>query len=131
MILSLLLVCFGFSYASAESSEIPSLVGSWVGHSVGHFAEGGFINETTFNYEFVVTEQEGRGFTGTLYETGIHGNNTYGFSGVIAHDMTTLYIADQDKGYNTGHLVSADEMELILLVDGEESFAEACTLKKM
>ena len=98
VILSLLLVCSGQSYVSAESSEIPFLVGTRAGNSVGHFAEGGFINETTFAYEFVVLEQERRGFTGILYESGIHGNLTYGFSGVIGHDMTTLYVADHEKG---------------------------------
>lgn len=130
LLIFVLLVCVGLPYVSAESSEIPDLVGKWTGNSIGHYAEEGFINETVFSYEFVVTEQQGPAFTGNLYETGIHGNASYGFSGVIDHDMKTLYIADYDKGYNTGHLISADEMELILLVDGEKALAEICTLKK-
>ena len=131
MLLSILLVCVGLSYVAAESSEFPDLVGTWTGNSVGHYMVDGFTNETAFNYEFIVTEQQGPVFTGTLYETGIHGNVSYGFSGVLDHDMKTLYIADHDKGYNTGHLISADEMELILLVDGGKALAEVCTLKKV
>lgn len=114
----------------AELSVIPDLVGNWTGTSVGHNAQDGYINETTYEYVFVITDQQGRAFNGTLYESGINGDLTYGESGVISNDMKTLYIADHDKGYNTGYLLGPDTMELILLVDGDEALAEVCTLKK-
>jgi hypothetical protein len=44
-----------------------------------------------------------------------------GFVGAIGLDNKTLYIAEFDKGYIQGTLISNDEMELIYLADGEEA----------
>jgi hypothetical protein len=41
-----------------------------------------------------------------------------GFSGAIALDNETLHIAEYDRGYDIGTMISADEMELIYLEDG-------------
>lgn len=41
-----------------------------------------------------------------------------GFSGSIALDNKTLYIAEYDRGYDVGTMISPDEMELIYLEDG-------------
>ncbi len=130
LILAFLLVWVGLFPVWAESSEIPDLLGTWTGHSVGHYVKEGYTNETAFTYVFVITDQEGRAFNGTLYESGIHGDITYGESGVISYDMKTLHLADHDKGYNHGYLMTPDTMELILLVDGEDALAEVCVLKK-
>jgi hypothetical protein len=130
LLLAFLLVWVGLLPVSAESSEIPDLVGNWTGHSVGHYAREGYTTEESFNYVFVITDQQGRAFNGTLYESGIHGDVAYGESGVISYDMKTLNMADHDKGYNHGSLVSPDTMELIILVDGEDALAEVCVLKK-
>ena len=45
--------------------------------------------------------------------------------------MKTLYIADYDKGYNTGFIVDDKVIELILLVDGNEGLSEVCTLNRV
>lgn len=127
----ILLFWIGISLACAETSPLPDLVGNWTGSSTGHYAgEEGFVDEEAFVYVFVVEKQVDRAFHGTLYETGIRGEKSYPFSGVIGSDMKTLYMADHDKGYNTGSLIKPDTMELILLVDGSDGLAEVCTLKK-
>jgi hypothetical protein len=42
-----------------------------------------------------------------------------GFAGAIGLDNKTLYIAEFDKGYALGTIISNDEIELIYLMDGE------------
>ena len=44
-----------------------------------------------------------------------------GFAGAIGLDNKTLYIAEFDKGYALGTIISNDEMELIYLADGENA----------
>jgi len=127
----ILLIWVGISLVCAETMPVPDLVGNWTGSSVGHYAgEDGFVDENAFSYRFFVENQVDRAFHGTLYETGIHGDKSYPFSGVIGPDMKTLSMADHDKGYNTGLFIEPDTIELILLVDGSEGLAEVCTLKK-
>jgi hypothetical protein len=41
-----------------------------------------------------------------------------GISGAIALDNKTLHIAEHDRGYDIGTMISPDEMELIYLEDG-------------
>lgn len=131
LVVVILMVWAGFSLVSADTQAVPDLVGNWTGTSVGHYAgEEGFIDEGSFAYNFVIMNQTGLVFSGVLYETGIHGDLFYPFSGVIGHDMKTLYMADHDTGYNTGYLVEPDLMELILLVDGADGLAEVCSMKR-
>ena len=65
-----------------------------------------------------------------MIEEGIQGHNEYTFSGIIGHDMKTLYLAEHQKGKDFAYLLTPDEMELILLVEGQGGLAELCTLKK-
>lgn len=125
-----LIVCIGMSSVCAEVSSVPDLKGNWTGTSVGHEAKDGYIGEGTFNYNFVVEEQKGRVFNGTLFETGKDGEKTYFYSGIIAHDMKTLNIVEHGTGHEIGYLISDTEMELILQVSEEDGLAELVTLKK-
>jgi hypothetical protein len=42
-----------------------------------------------------------------------------GLSGSVALDNKTLFIAESDKGYDIGTMISLDEMELAYLEDGK------------
>jgi len=115
---------------SAESDGVPDLIGNWTGTSVGHYEEIGYIGEDSFSYVFSVVDQQGKVFNGTLFEEGIRGHNEFTFSGIIGHDMRTLHLAEHQKGMDIGYLLTPDEMELILLVEGQGGLAELCHLKK-
>lgn len=120
----------GISLVSGEQASEPQLLGNWTGTSVGHHSDVGYIGEDTFTYTLAILEQNGRVLNGTLYEEGINGHKEYPFSGIIGQDMKTLYIADYDKGYNTGFIVDDKVIELILLVDGNDGLSEVCTLNR-
>ena len=81
---------------------------------------------------FDFTEQEGRIFAGNL--TIKMGNDTLvkeGFAGAIGLDNKTLYIAEFDRGYAIGTIVSKDEIELIYLTDGENASVAIDTLRRI
>lgn len=125
-----LLVLCTVGLVSADSETVPSLIGNWTGTSVGHNQELGYLSEESFSYTLSIPEQQGRVFNGTLFEEGIKGHNEYTFSGIIGHDMRTLHLAEHQKGIDIGYLLTPDEMELILLVEGQGGLAELCHLQK-
>ena len=53
----------------------------------------------------VISEQNGRLFTGNLSELG---QDIEGFSGIIALDNKTFYMAEYDMGYDIGTVLSYD-----------------------
>jgi hypothetical protein len=104
------------------SAEVPDLLGSWTGSWSGYDEGIGYSNLTENGRMILtVTEQEGRIFSGNITikpknETG----SDEDFAGAIGLDNKTLYIAQFDKGYALGTIISNDEMELIYLSDGEK-----------
>lgn len=125
-----LLVLCTVGLVSADSETVPSLIGNWTGTSVGHNQESGYFGEESYSYILSITEQQGRVFNGTLFEEGIKGHNEYTFSGIIGHDMRTLHLAEHQKGKDIGYLLTPDELELILLVEGQGGLAELCSLTR-
>lgn len=94
---------------------IPNLVGNWTGSYEGYVNGIGYKNETG-TLTLVISEQKGRLFTGNLIESG---KGTTGFSGIIALDNKTLYMAEYDMGYDIGTVLSNDKIELLYLEDGK------------
>ena len=111
---ALMLATMGLSMA-----DIPNLVGNWTGSYEGYANGIGYKNETGA-LSLVISEQKGRLFTGNLSELG---QGTGGFSGVIALDNKTFYIAEYDMGYDIGTVLSNDTIELLYLEDGEKGGA--------
>jgi hypothetical protein len=71
---------------------------------------------------FTIDEQEGRIFAGNITfdpKSGIL--LAEGFAGAIGLDNKTLHIAEFDRGYALGTIISNDEIELIYLADGENA----------
>ncbi|PWR70031.1 hypothetical protein [Methanospirillum lacunae] len=111
----LLCGCFGCSLVTAESPEYPNLVGTWTGVSSGYYEKMDRIfNETQgLPYTMTIPEQQGRIFKGSLNATGEKFTANYTFSGIIDHDMTTIYLAEKGTGMDIGHIVSPNEIEFI------------------
>ena len=85
----------------------------------GYVNNIGFANATDA-LTLTISEQKGRLFTGNLSGnlSGL-GKEVGGFSGVFALDNRTFYMAEYDKGYDVGTMLSNDTIELLYLEDGK------------
>ena len=102
------------------AAEVPNLLGNWTGSLSGYNDGKGYSNlsengSILFNFE----EQKDRLFIGNLTIKLKNETMASGFAGAIGLDNKTLYIAQFDKGYSLGTIISNDEMELIYLSDGK------------
>ena len=114
LVILLLCGCIGLSQVSA-APEIPDLVGNWSGVASGYYAtENYFFNETNgMNYTLSVHEQHGPVLNGTVSIATTYFQASYVFSGIIDHDMKTLYIAETGTGMDIAHIISPTEIEFI------------------
>jgi hypothetical protein len=111
VIAALMLVIIGLSAA-----EIPDLIGNWSGSYKGYEKSMGYLEENkTGALNMTVSEQQGRCFAGNFSDVE---QWREGFSGIIALDNKTLYIAEYDKGYAIGTILSNDDIELAYIEDG-------------
>jgi len=127
----LLCGCHGLSLVCAESIN-PDLVGTWTGVSSGYYEKDDLIfNETEgLKYTLTIPEQQGRVFKGSLEASGNHFQANYTFSGIIDHDMTTIYFAEKGTGMDIGHIMSPTELEFIGLGLEDSSTALINFIKK-
>jgi hypothetical protein len=102
-------------------AEVPNLLGNWTSSWSAYDEGKGYSNSTEsapINFTFV--EQKDRIFAGNLtYKLENETEIAEGFAGAIGLDNKTLYIAEFDRGYALGTIISNDEMELIYLADGK------------
>jgi len=126
VIVALMMAAVGLSTA-----EIPNLIGNWTGSFQGYDKHADYMDvNKTGNLYMTISDQRGRAFTGnfslnfSLPQTGLV-QMTEGFSGVIGSDNKTLYIAEYDKGYDIGTVLSNDSIEAIYIEDGDGETAGA------
>lgn len=123
MRVSLLIACFllcgwfGLPLTCADSTTYPDLVGTWTGVSSGYYERMDMLfNESQgLPYTMTILEQQGRAFKGYLNTSSDNFNANYTFSGIIDHDMTTIYFAEKGTGMDIGHIMSPTEIEFIAL----------------
>ena len=110
-----------FASIGLSAAEIPNLIGNWTGSYEGYANGIGYkaTNETGA-ITLVISEQQGRLFTGNLREMG---QGTAAVSGVIALDNQTFYMTESDGGYDIGTVLTSDTIELLYLEDGEKGGA--------
>jgi hypothetical protein len=106
--------------AGVSSAQLPELVGNWTGSGAGYIEGVGYWETSNPSaIAMIIEEQRGRLFTGRMIFNIDDGKpRVEGFSGAIALDNETLHIAEYDRGYDIGTMISPDEMELIYLEDG-------------
>jgi hypothetical protein len=119
--LAFALVALMFASIGLSAAEIPNLIGNWTGSYEGYANGIGYkaTNETGA-ITLVISEQQGRLFTGNLREMG---QGTAAVSGVIALDNQTFYMTESDGGYDIGTVLTSDTIELLYLEDGEKGGA--------
>jgi len=120
-------------------AQIPYLVGNWTGSFEGYNKNAGYMDvNKTGNLIMIISEQKGQVFTGnfsinfSLPQTGLL-QETEGFSGAIGMDNKTLYIAEYDRGYDIGTILSNDTIEAVYIEDGagEKAGAYITTYHRM
>jgi hypothetical protein len=125
--------------AGLSTAEIPNLIGNWTGSITGYDRNMSYIDiNKTGALNMTISDQRGRVFNGSfslnfsLPQTGPV-QTTEGFSGAIGLDNRTLYMAEYDKGYDIGTVLSNDSIELIYLEegDGETAGAYICSLQRI
>jgi hypothetical protein len=117
----ILLVIFATGICAAE---VPDLLGKWTGSFSS--CNGGNVHSSWMNGSIflTITDQKGRIFAGNLTikvenETAIG----EGFAGAIGLDNKTFYLAESDKGYALGTIISKEEIEYIYITDGRNASA--------
>ena len=119
----LALLVLVFLATGISAAEVPDLLGIWTGSWSAYDEGEGYSNSMeNGSLIFAFLEQDDRIFAGNVTiklenETEIG----EGFAGAIGLDNKTLYIAEFDKGYALGTIISDDDMELIYLADGENA----------
>jgi len=105
------------------AAEVPNLLGNWTGSWKAYDVGTGYSESTengSINVAFV--EQKDRIFAGNLvFKMKNESDYKDSFVGAIGLDNKTLYMAEVDKGYIQGTLISDDEMDVIYLADGKEA----------
>ncbi|MFB3766642.1 MAG: hypothetical protein ACE14P_15540 [Methanotrichaceae archaeon] len=106
------------------TAKVPDLVGNWTGTGTGYFADNGSykMNENG-SISYSITDQKDRLFKGNMTYT-INGTEiAEGFAGAIGRDNKTFHLAEYDKGYDMGTIISGDEIEMIYIEDGDSGWA--------
>jgi hypothetical protein len=105
--------------AGISSAQLPDLVGNWTGRAAGYIEGEYWESSNTSAIVMMIEEQKDRLLTGRFVFRLAEGEQRMeSFSGSVALDNRTLYIAEYDRGYDVGTMISPDEMELIYLEDG-------------
>jgi len=115
-----------FCSVTSASPVVPDLVGNWTGTSVGYDREGGYDSPSNWTFLVSIVEQRGRVFNGTIGYSNIGNQSLTGsvcFSGVLGHDLESVYITEFDSGYIIGKIIDADTMEFIYLESADGSTA--------
>ncbi|HWQ19068.1 MAG TPA: hypothetical protein VN455_04765 [Methanotrichaceae archaeon] len=114
-----------FLASEVYAAEVPNLIGNWTGSWSGYDLGMGYSNSTENDtFAIAITEQNGRIFSGNMSYSQANGTlESEAIAGVIGADNKSIYTAESGKGYVTGTIVSADELELIYLADGKEMSA--------
>jgi hypothetical protein len=105
--------------------DVPNVIGNWTGPGEGYQNGMGYLNKDEAGVlTMAISEQKGRLFIGDFIinaslEHKVMSPMIEPFAGIIGLDNKTLYIAEYDKGYDIGTLISDDKAELCYLEDGK------------
>lgn len=116
--LAFLLVCVFVGMVGISTADIPDLVGNWTGPYVEYNAGQGFSEQEEGVYFINITEQQDRIIVGySSYSKSDGTEERVDLAGVVSADGTEISLAEQNNGYSTGKIISADEFELTYLSD--------------
>ena len=127
-----LVFAFCSTLVYAQDKDIPNLVGTWYSTAAGHAAKHGFHEKMEKAAEIVIKEQQERVFHGVVTVNREQHKGKTTFSGLIAKDNRTIYIAGHEGGIRIGTIDGPDEITLyVLLPGGEQPRAFIADLKRV
>jgi hypothetical protein len=115
---------------AAPAPITPNLLGTWTGTMLGYEERIGFTDYGKMPITMVVTEQQGRLFSGYL-KFGVNSTQTLAMAGVIGRDGKTFAIVENINGYTTGELIGTDTIELTHVDDADPYSVAIDTLKRV
>lgn len=95
--------------AVAATAATPNLIGTWTGQMLGYEERIGYPDYNKMPITMVVTEQQGRLFSGHL-TFGVNSTKKMPMAGVISRDGRTFAMVENANGYTTGELTGTDTM---------------------
>jgi len=116
--------------AAATTPTTPSLKGTWSGTMLGYEENIGFTDYGKMPITMVVTEQQGRLFSGYL-KFGVNSTTPLAMAGVIGRDGKTFALVENVNGYTTGELIGTDTIELTHVDDADPYSVALDTLKRV
>ncbi|HNX17528.1 MAG TPA: hypothetical protein PKM50_04260 [Methanoregula sp.] len=105
------------STGATTAPATTDLTGKWTGSMAAYINGTGYISSPAGTMTLVVTNQTGRIFNGTMIFTDEKNTETTQFAGAIGHDGKTLTIVNENGGYDTGSIISNNEIELVYVCD--------------
>jgi hypothetical protein len=115
---------------AAPVPTTPNLLGTWIGTMLGYEERIGFTDYGKMPITMVVTEQQGRLFSGYL-KFGVNSTQTLAMAGVIGRDGKTFAIVENINGYTTGEFIGTDTIELTHVDDADPYSVAIDTLKRV
>ena len=117
--------------AASTTPATPDLRGTWLGTMLGYEENLGFTDYGKMPIKMVVTDQQGRLFSGYL-KFGVNSSTSpLAMAGVIGRDGKTFTLVENTNGYTTGELIGTDTMEMTHADDAEPYSVALDTLKRV
>jgi len=109
---------------------IPNIIGTWTGTMQSYDEGTGFTDNPGENLSIVVTEQQGRIFSGNMIYPMNGTEKSEDIAGTIGRDGRTLTLVEKN-GYSSGIIVSDNEIELTYMRDGLQFTTAVDSLMKV
>ena len=120
------------STGTTPAAGTTDLTGNWTGSMTGYNQDTGYISSPIGSMKMTVANQTGRVFSGTMVFAGNNGpDETITFAGVIGRDGKTLTFTNEGGGYDTGSILSNNELELVYAYDGKPFIITIDSLKRV
>ena len=102
----------------AQDKDIPNLVGTWHATASGHAQGHGFHKKMDKAAEIVIKEQNERVFHGVTTVNRKQHKGPRTFTGIIAKDNKTIYVAGHQEGIQIGTIDGPNDITLYILISG-------------
>lgn len=112
------------------AAATPNLIGTWTGQMQGFEERIGYTDYGKMSMTMVVTEQQGRLFSGHLI-FGVNSTETMPMAGVISRDGRTFAMVENVNGNAAGELTGTNTMELTFIDDADPYSVSLDTLRRV
>jgi len=116
---------------TATAPATPNIIGMWNGTFQGYEKDIGYTNYGNAPMSMVVTEQQGRIFSGNFLFMYNNTMLTVPMAGIIGRDGRTFALVEDSNGFTSGEIIGDSVIELSHFDDGKPFSVAIDTLKKV